>query len=203
MTQTVPDISPLMPMHQDPLLVNWLWCNHCSVFKTAHDCVRETPSVCCDSVEECVSYIININHICLARSSEAIILTLVDKRALGFKWIRISTTCAILGWGVTSWRFPRSRRHISTFSELAKYGVPTEYQVHIWQLLPRLTAGCRYDNPWCHQWLGVMTTCVVWVVTVLYLVICSSCIGGNRHIIYINYLLQWAIRHDVFLSEID
>ena len=24
MTQTVPDISPLMPMHQDPLLV-WLW----------------------------------------------------------------------------------------------------------------------------------------------------------------------------------
>ena len=26
MTQTVPDISPLMPMHQDPLLVGLLWC---------------------------------------------------------------------------------------------------------------------------------------------------------------------------------
>ena len=28
MTQTVPDISPLMPMHQDPLLVHWLWGHH-------------------------------------------------------------------------------------------------------------------------------------------------------------------------------
>ena len=28
MTQTVPDISPLMPMHQDPLLVACLWSNH-------------------------------------------------------------------------------------------------------------------------------------------------------------------------------
>ena len=27
MTQTVPDISPLMPMHQDPLLVNYIYAN--------------------------------------------------------------------------------------------------------------------------------------------------------------------------------
>ena len=27
-TQTVPDISPLMPMHQDPLLVDWFYHAH-------------------------------------------------------------------------------------------------------------------------------------------------------------------------------
>ena len=39
-TQTVPDISPLMPMHQDPLLVNY--CKHACVMNSGIHAVPRT-----------------------------------------------------------------------------------------------------------------------------------------------------------------
>ena len=44
MTQTVPDISPLMPMHQDPLLGCHLGWHHFSDKQSRHACM--TPHIC-------------------------------------------------------------------------------------------------------------------------------------------------------------
>ena len=49
MTQTVPDISPLMPMHQDPLLVRSQWCEIClpPLVDLNLGCLCITSSVTC------------------------------------------------------------------------------------------------------------------------------------------------------------
>ena len=44
-TQTVPDISPLMPMHQDPLLVWWRYCVVCPLGKQVQMHVCRVDSI--------------------------------------------------------------------------------------------------------------------------------------------------------------